>query len=76
MADEKGGKQMAAFLIKKGDYLSGLAVTHAQSAEHEKAKKLYLQAASWYKKAGAEEKKKGAISLAREQASLEQEADK
>ncbi|MHA1683562.1 MAG: hypothetical protein ACTSUE_21670 [Promethearchaeota archaeon] len=70
VSNDHGGKQMGAFLIKKGDYLCGLAGTHAQSAEHNKAKNLYLQAASWYKKGGATEQMNEAIQKAREQAAL------
>lgn len=56
-----GGKQMGAFLIKKGDYLQELALTHSKGAEYEKARDLYMQAASYYKKAGAKDKMKEAM---------------
>ncbi|NMC04683.1 MAG: hypothetical protein GYA24_05695 [Candidatus Lokiarchaeota archaeon] len=65
--DAKGGKQMAAFMVKKGDYLCGLAVTHSQGMEFEKAKALYVQAAGWYKKAGAADKLSEAIKKAKEE---------
>jgi hypothetical protein len=65
--DAAGGKQMATFMIKKGDYLCTLAATHSQGMEHEKAKNFYIQAAGWYKKAGAAEKLSEVIKKAREE---------
>ncbi|MEX2681978.1 MAG: hypothetical protein Q6373_010270 [Candidatus Sigynarchaeota archaeon] len=65
--DDKGGKQMAAFMIKKGDYLCTLAQTHSQGMEYDKAKALYVQAAGWYKKAGAIDKLNEAITKAKEE---------
>ncbi|MHA1371692.1 MAG: hypothetical protein ACTSWN_02315 [Promethearchaeota archaeon] len=67
MSNEPGGKSMAAFLVKKGDYLCSLAETHSQAAEHKKAKNLYLQAAGWYKKAGINEKMNFALQKAKEE---------
>ena len=63
--DDHGGKQMAVFLVKKGDYLCGLALTHSQGMEFEKSKNLYLQAASWYKKGGATDKMNEALKKAK-----------
>lgn len=65
--DGKGGKQMAAFMVKKGDYLCTLAQTHSQGMEYEKAKSLYVQAAGWYKKAGEADKLSEAIKRAKEE---------
>ena len=65
--DDRGGKQMSTFLIKKGDYLCGLAATHSQGMEHDKAKNFYLQAASWYKKGNATEKMNEALKKAKEE---------
>ena len=62
-----GGKQMGAFMIKKGDYLVELALTHEKSFEYAKAKELLLQAAGWYKKAGATDKLADAVKRAKEQ---------
>jgi hypothetical protein len=73
--DEHGGKQMTAFLLKKGDYLSGLAKTHEQGAEHEKAKELYMQAAGYYKKGGAIDKAREAVAKANEAAAKAAEAE-
>jgi len=56
---------MSAFLVKKGDYLCSLALTHSQGMEYEKSKQFYIQAASWYKKAGATDKMNEAIMNAR-----------
>ena len=63
----KGGKQMATFMVKKGDYLCTLAKTHSQGMEYEKAESLYIQAAGWYKKAGAADKLSEAVKRAREE---------
>nr|MDO8118259.1 hypothetical protein [Candidatus Sigynarchaeota archaeon] len=60
-----GGSQMGAFLVKKGDYLCDLAVNHSKSSEFEKARDLYLQAAGWYKKAGATDKMTEAMKKAK-----------
>jgi hypothetical protein len=65
--DGKGGKQMVTFMIKKGDYLCTLAQTHSQGMEYEKAKNLYIQAAGWYKKAGATDKLNEIIKKAKEE---------
>ncbi len=65
--DGKGGKQMVTFMIKKGDYLCTLAQTHSQGMEYEKAKSLYVQAAGWYKKAGAADKLSEAVKKAKEE---------
>ncbi len=65
MSEEHGGKQMSAFLVKKGDYLCTLALTHSQGMEYEKAKSLYMQAAGWYKKAGATDKMNDALKKAK-----------
>jgi len=66
MSDEDhGGKQMSSFLIKKGDYLCTLALTHSQGMEYDKAKSLYMQAAGWYKKAGSADKMKDALQKAK-----------
>lgn len=62
-----GGKQMGAFMVKKGDYLSELATTHEKSYEYAKAKELLMQAAGWYKKAGATDKLNEALRRAKEQ---------
>ena len=67
MSDQPGGKQMSSFLNKKGAYLCELAVTHSIGSEHEKAKALYIQAASWFKKAGSTDKMNEAIQMAKEE---------
>jgi hypothetical protein len=73
--DEHGGKQMAAFLLKKGDYLCELAKTHERGNEHEKAKELYMQAAGYYKKGGAIDKAKEAVAKANEAAAKAAEVE-
>jgi hypothetical protein len=65
--EKSGGKQMANFMIRKGDYLCTLAQTHSQGMEYEKAESLYVQAAGWYKKAGAADKYAQAVKRAREE---------
>lgn len=72
MSDQPGGKQMAGFLLKKGNYLCELAETHSKAAEYDKAKGLYLQAASWFKKAGATDKMNEAIQKAKDEEAKKQ----